>query len=95
MGKEIMAKRNLQNVFFDKLSFYLIASGIFGLVTLTPRTFSPGAISEFWQNTDKAVEIDLLRLKTCQISLKSCFQIFINLIKELDVDLLRYNDHDD
>ena len=90
-----MAKGNLQNVFFDKLSFYLIASGIFGLVTLTPRTFSPGAISEFWQNTDKAVEIDLLRLKTCQISLKSCFQIFINLIKELDVDLLRYNDHDD
>ena len=90
-----MAERNLQNVLFDKLSFYLIASGIFGLVTLTPRTFSPGAISEFWQNTDKAVEIDLLRLKTCQISLKSCFQIFINLIKELDVDLLRYNDHDD
>ena len=60
MGKEIMAKRNLQNVFFDKLSFYLIASGIFGLVTLTPRTFSPGAISEFEQNTDKALEIDLL-----------------------------------
>ena len=55
-----MAKRNLQNVFFDKLSFYLIASGIFGLVTLTPSTFSPGAISEFWQNTDKAVEIENL-----------------------------------
>ena len=55
-----MAKINLQNVFFDKLSFYLIASGIFGLVTLTPRTFSPGAISEFWQNTDKAVEIENL-----------------------------------
>ena len=70
---------------------HLMASGIFGLVTLTPSTFNPGAISENARLIRKLPASDLLSIwafKTCQVSLKSRFQILVNLVKKLNVNLL-------
>ena len=72
---------------------HLMASGIFGLVTLTPSTFNPGAISEnirlHWKVFSSASDLHSIRaFETCQVSLKSRFQILVNLVKKLNVNLL-------
>ena len=73
---------------------HLMASGIFGLVTLTPSTFNPGAISENvrlnWKVLSSASDFHSISAsKTCQVSLQSRFQIFVNLVKQLNVNLLK------
>ena len=70
-----------------------MASGIFGLVTLTPSTFNPGAISEnirlHWKVFSSASDLHSIRaFETCQVSLKSRFQILVNLVKKLNVNFL-------
>ena len=74
-------------------TIHLMASGIFGLVTLTPSTFNPGAISEnvrlHWKVLSSASDLHSNRaFETCQVSLKSRFQILVNLVKKLNVNFL-------